>query len=165
VNFPIHLRGTTRPVHMWAHEHEVEPAALQQIRNIASLEWVYGVKIMSDVHLGKGATVGSVIAMRDAVSPSAVGVDIGCGVVAVKTSLTENDLDNLHGLRLAIESAIPVGFKSHDREVNLKRLGLETGMKSFWGRFKDLHQGVQTLETRAHAQLGTLGGGNHFVEL
>ncbi|WP_446680229.1 RtcB family protein [Arthrobacter terrae] len=163
--FPIEMRGTARPVHLWAHEYDVEPAALQQLRNIASLEWVHGVRVMPDVHLGKGATVGSVIAMRQAVSPSAVGVDIGCGVSAVKTSLTENDLDNLHVLRQAIEMAIPVGFNSHNREVNLKRLGLESGVKGFWAGFKDLHPSVQKLESRAHSQLGTLGGGNHFIEV
>lgn len=163
--FPIELRGTKHPVHMWANEHEVEPAALQQLRNIASMEWVHGVRVMPDVHLGKGATVGSVIAMKQAVSPAAVGVDIGCGVSAVKTSLTENDLDGLHVLRLAIEAAIPVGFNAHSQEVNLKRLGLEQGSKAFWDGFKDLHPAVQKLESRAHAQLGTLGGGNHFIEV
>lgn len=163
--FPIEMRGTARPVHLWAHEHEVEPEALQQLRNIASMEWVHGVRVMPDVHLGKGATVGSVIAMRQAVSPSAVGVDIGCGVSAVKTSLTENDLDNMHALRLAIEAAIPVGFNAHGRDVNLKRLGLERGAKTFWDGFKDLHPAVQKLESRAHSQLGTLGGGNHFIEV
>ncbi len=66
---------------MWAHEHDVEPAALQQLRNIAALPWVHGVRVMPDVHLGKGATVGSVIAMRDAVSPNALGaVDEQCCV-------------------------------------------------------------------------------------
>lgn len=162
--FPIELRGTKHPVHMWANEHEVEPAALQQLRNIASMDWVHGVRVMPDVHLGKGATVGSVIAMKQAVSPAAVGVDIGCGVSAVKTSLTENDLDQLHVLRLAIEAAIPVGFAAHTREVNLKRLGLEKGSKAFWDGFKDLHPAVQKLESRAHAQLGSMGGGNHFAE-
>ena len=163
--FPVELRGTARPVHMWANEHDVEPAALQQLRNIASMDWVHGVRVMPDVHLGKGATVGSVIAMKQAVSPAAVGVDIGCGVSAVKTSLTESDLDGLHALRLAVEAAIPVGFNSHGQEVNLKRLGLEKGSQRFWAGFKDLHPGVQNLESRAHAQMGTLGGGNHFIEV
>ena len=76
--FPVALRGATAPTPMWAHEHDVEPAALQQLRNIAALPWVHGVRVMPDVHLGKGLTIGSVIAMRDAVSPNAVGVDIGC---------------------------------------------------------------------------------------
>ena len=69
--FPVPLSGAKAPTLMWAHEHAVEPAALQQLRNIAALPWVEGVRVMPDVHLGKGATVGSVIAMRDAVSPNA----------------------------------------------------------------------------------------------
>ncbi|MDP9903275.1 RtcB family protein [Arthrobacter bambusae] len=159
------MSGTARPVHLWANENDVEPAALQQLRNIASLEWVHGVRVMPDVHLGKGATVGSVIAMRQAVSPSAVGVDIGCGVSAVKTSLTEKDLDGMHRLRLAIEAAIPVGFSGHRRDVELDRLGLGAGEKAFWAGFRDLHPAVRKLESRAQSQLGTLGGGNHFIEV
>lgn len=76
--FPVDLRGATAPTKMWANEWEVEPQALQQLRNISTLPWVRGIRVMPDVHLGKGATVGSVIAMKDAVSPNAVGVDIGC---------------------------------------------------------------------------------------
>ena len=104
--YPVPLSGTKAPTLMWAHEHEVEPAALNQLRNISSLPWVAGVRVMPDVHLGKGATVGSVIAMRDAVSPNAVGVDIGCGMSAVRTSLRLEDLpDDLHSMRLAIEAS------------------------------------------------------------
>ncbi|HOI04642.1 MAG TPA: RtcB family protein, partial [Dermatophilaceae bacterium] len=75
--FPTTLPGTQAEVKMWAHEHEIDSAALQQLRNIASLPGVVGVRVMPDVHLGKGATVGSVIAMSQAVAPAAVGVDIG----------------------------------------------------------------------------------------
>ncbi|MFX8743342.1 RtcB family protein, partial [Acinetobacter baumannii] len=72
---------------MWAHEHEVEASALQQLRNVAELPGLHGLRVMPDVHWGDGATVGSVIAMEQALAPAAVGVDIGCGVNAVKTSL------------------------------------------------------------------------------
>ncbi len=151
---------------MWAAEREVDEQALQQLRNIAALPWVHGLRVMPDVHLGKGATVGSVIAMEHAISPAAVGVDIGCGVSGVRTSLFAHDLpDNLHSLRSAIESRIPVGFHSHDENVDVKALGLERGWQSFWSKFRDLDDGVQNLETRAQAQIGTLGGGNHFIEL
>jgi tRNA-splicing ligase RtcB len=172
--FPVNLPGAKSPTLMWAHEYDVEPQALQQLRNIAALEWVHGVRVMPDVHLGKGATVGSVIAMRDALSPSAVGVDIGCGVGAVKTNLTLTDLpDDIHSLRTAIEKAIPVGFNSHDRSVNVSRLnisrkmglGLDRSFDSFWGDFTSLDRGVADLHGRALAQIGTLGGGNHFLEL
>nr|WP_307864890.1 RtcB family protein [Myceligenerans salitolerans] len=160
---------------MWAHEHDVDHAALNQLRNISALPWVEGVRVMPDVHLGKGATVGSVIAMRDAVSPNAVGVDIGCGMIGVRTSLTADDLpDDLSRLRSRIEAAIPVGFTAHDEPVDLRRLrpvagsgGRERlrGEQKFWDRFQSLHPRVRQLETRARKQLGTLGGGNHFVEL
>ena len=174
--FPVALRGAVAPTLMWAHEQDVEPAALQQLRNIAALPWVHGVRVMPDVHLGKGATVGSVIAMRDAVSPNAVGVDIGCGMIGVRTSLTADDLpDDLHALRAAVEARIPVGFRSHDEAVDLRRLrpiGARArtaealrGAEAFWARFGSLTPRVQDLETRARRQLGSLGGGNHFLEV
>ena len=118
-DFPVELRGAKSPTLMWAHEHDIEPQALQQIRNIGALEWVYGIRIMPDAHLGKGATVGSVIAMENAISPNAVGVDIGCGVSAVRTNLMESDLEDLHGLRIAIEKSIPVGFNGHAEPVRV----------------------------------------------
>lgn len=176
--FPVELRGTRAQTLMWAHEHEVEPAALAQLRNIAQLEWVYGVRVMPDVHLGKGATVGSVIAMKDAVAPAAVGVDIGCGMEAVLTSLTAADLpDNLHSLRSRIEAALPVGFRAHDDPVNVNRLNAEVfgqhaagttmraGWERFWKAFDALDPAVHSRESKAHKQMGTLGSGNHFQEL
>ena len=108
--FPVALSGARAQTLMWAHEHDVDHAALDQLRNISALPWVEGVRVMPDVHLGKGATVGSVIAMRDAVSPNAVGVDIGCGMIGVRTSLTAADLpDDLSRLRARIEAATPSG--------------------------------------------------------
>lgn len=173
--FPVPLSGAKAPTLMWAHEHAVEPAALQQLRNIAALPWVEGVRVMPDVHLGKGATVGSVIAMRDAVSPNAVGVDIGCGMIGVRTSLTAEDLpDDLGPVRARIEAAIPVGFHAHDEPVDPHRLRsisgrgpaeVARGADAFWSRFSGLHGRVSDIEGRARRQLGTLGGGNHFVEL
>ncbi|WP_067692088.1 RtcB family protein [Nocardia jejuensis] len=176
--FPVELRGTRARTLMWAHEHEVDAAALQQLRNIANLEWVHGVRVMPDVHLGKGATVGSVIAMRDAVSPAAVGVDIGCGMEAVRTSLRASDLpDSLRSLRSRIEAAVPVGFGAHDEPVNVNRLNAEisgqraagttmrAGWERFWKAFEMLDPAVHARESKAHKQIGTLGSGNHFVEL
>src|SRR6185437_7503228 len=97
---PYTLRGGHVPIRMWTDPAGVESGALDQLRNVANLPWVHGVAVMPDVHYGKGATVGSVIAMRNAVSPAAVGVDIGCGMAAVKTSLKVEDLpDNLPYLR------------------------------------------------------------------
>ena len=102
---------------MWAPIEEVDTQVITQLKNVAALPWVaHHVAVMPDVHLGKGATVGSVIAMRGAVAPAAVGVDIGCGMAAVKTSLMAKDLpDDLRRLRLEIEDAIPVGPMGHDK--------------------------------------------------
>ena len=88
----VEIPGAKVPIRMWADPASVEEGALQQLRNVATLPWIKGLAVMPDVHYGKGATVGSVIAMRGAVCPAAVGVDIGCGMSAVKTSLTANDL-------------------------------------------------------------------------
>ncbi|MER7167612.1 RtcB family protein [Micromonospora sp. NPDC000207] len=162
------LPGTRAPVRVWTDPYGIEPQAARQLRNIGALPWVQGVAVMPDVHFGKGATVGSVIAMRQAVSPAAVGVDIGCGMSAVRTSLTAVDLpDDLGPLRRAIESAIPVGFAMHADAVDPRRVrGLEQGgWGDFWQRFGTLDPRVAQLETRARRQLGTLGGGNHFVEV
>ncbi|MER5338258.1 RtcB family protein [Micromonospora sp. NPDC002717] len=162
------LAGTRAPVRVWTDPYGIEPQAAQQLRNIGALPWVEGVAVMPDVHFGKGATVGSVIAMRQAVSPAAVGVDIGCGMSAVRTSLTAADLpDDLAGLRSAIEATIPVGFAQRETPVDPRRIrGLEqAGWDDFWRRFADLDRRVAQLETRAQRQLGTLGGGNHFIEV
>ena len=138
---------------------------MQQLQNIASLPWaVKHVAVMPDVHFGKGATVGSVIALRDAVSPAAVGVDIGCGMAAVRTSLTANDLpDSLRRLRTRLEAVVPVGFAQHrepaftDDDAN--------DWTSFWKMFDDLTPVVKARADKALRQMGTLGGGNHFVEV
>ncbi|MET3961755.1 tRNA-splicing ligase RtcB [Marmoricola sp. OAE513] len=168
--FPVALPGAGAETLMWAHPHEVEHQALEQLRNISRLPWVHGLRVMPDVHLGKGATVGSVVAMRDAVSPAAVGVDIGCGMQAVRTSLTVEDLpEDLRSLRLATERAVPVGFRSHDSAPDVRRLGVNhgryDGWTAFWTGFGDLHPGVQDRESKAMKQMGSLGGGNHFLEL
>ncbi|GAA3802404.1 RtcB family protein [Nocardioides panacisoli] len=167
---PLRLPGAQAETLMWARVEDVEQAAMDQLRNISRLPWVEGVRVMPDVHLGKGATVGSVVAMRNAVSPAAVGVDIGCGMQAVRTSLTTADLpDDLHALRLAVEKAIPVGFAAHSLAPDVNRLKLNhgrfAGWDRFWRRFGEFHGGVQDRERKAKQQMGSLGGGNHFIEL
>ncbi|MEU3352793.1 RtcB family protein [Streptomyces sp. NPDC037389] len=159
--------GARVPIRMWADPATVEPVAMQQLRNVSTLPWIEGLAVMPDVHFGKGATVGSVIAMRGAVCPAAVGVDIGCGMSAVRTSLTANDLPgDLSRLRSKIEEAIPVGFAMHDDPVDPRRLhGLPTaGWDDFWGRFDGVAEAVKFRQGRALKQMGSLGGGNHFVE-
>jgi tRNA-splicing ligase RtcB len=160
--------GARVPIRMWADPATVEGAAMQQLRNVSSLPWIAGLAVMPDVHYGKGATVGSVIAMRGAVCPAAVGVDIGCGMSAVKTSLRASDLPaDLSRLRGLIERAIPVGRGLHDTPVDPASFhGLPTaGWAGFWARFRSLAQEVHVREERAAKQLGTLGSGNHFIEV
>lgn len=125
----VEMSGAQVPIRMWADPATVEDGALQQLRNVATLPWIKGLAVMPDVHYGKGATVGSVIAMQGAVCPAAVGVDIGCGMSAVKTSLTANDLPgDLSRLRSKIEQAIPVGRGMHDSPVEPGRFhGFATG--------------------------------------
>ncbi|WP_332641761.1 RtcB family protein [Aeromicrobium sp.] len=161
--FPVTLEGAGAETLMWASPEEVETAALDQLRNISRLPWVHGLRVMPDVHLGKGATVGSVVAMKNAVSPAAVGVDIGCGMQAVQTDLVAADLpEDLGTLRAAVEATIPVGFSSHESAPDT---GVGVGWDAFWAGFRELHPGVQDRESRAMKQMGTLGGGNHFIEL
>ena len=167
--FPMRLAGAVADTLMWADPADVEDAALAQLRTISRLPWVHGLRVMPDVHLGKGATVGSVVAMRDAVSPAAVGVDIGCGMTAVRTDLTTEDLpEDLRGLRHQIERAVPVGFHAHDVAPDVDRLGLGgagAGWDRFWAGFRDLHEKVRDRESKAMKQMGSLGGGNHFIEV
>src|SRR5213595_1681666 len=101
------IQGRRVDIYAWTQPSGIEASALEQLKNISSLPWVFHhVAAMPDVHFGKGATVGSVIAMKDAVAPAAVGVDIGCGVGAVRTSLTAKGLpDDLKRVRSSIEAA------------------------------------------------------------
>jgi tRNA-splicing ligase RtcB len=157
-------------VRMWTAGVPVEADALKQILNMASLPILGGpIAIMPDVHLGKGATVGSVIPTKGAIIPSAVGVDIGCGMIALETALMASDLpDSLARIRSRFERDVPVGFNQHDRPVDLAEAGLDR-------RRKTLHQRYQGLRImgrigkfdheRVWRQLGSLGGGNHFIEL
>ena len=139
----------------------IEPKAMEQLENVAKLPFIFQhVAVMPDCHLGIGATVGSVIATRGAIVPAAVGVDIGCGMIAVRTKFSAGDLpDNLKETRDGIERRIPTGFG-----VNNKIQERAAGR-------------VQLLETQANGQdyirtdqrwphaLGSLGGGNHFIEI
>ncbi|MFD6414717.1 RtcB family protein [Streptomyces sp. NPDC060194] len=164
----VEVPGARVPIRMWADPASVEPGAMQQLRNVATLPWVRGLAVMPDVHYGTGATVGSVIALEGAVCPAAVGVDIGCGMSAVKTSLTANDLPgDLSRLRSRIEQAIPVGRGTHDALVDPRRLhGYPTaGWDDFWGRFERTAEAVRFRRGRAEQQMGTLGSGNHFEEV
>jgi tRNA-splicing ligase RtcB len=155
-------RGGDPPVWLWADPNSVEPAALNQLAATAALPYVHHhVAAMPDVHLGRGATIGSVIPMLGAVAPCAVGVDIGCGMTAVETNLRAEDLpDDLGKIRAEVEAAIPVGRAGHD--------GFAEDIRQhdpLWLEFGWLHPSVQSQLSTAQSQLGTLGGGNHFIEM
>ena len=148
---------------------ELEPAARQQLVNISKLPIVHHhVAAMPDVHLGIGATVGSVIPTKRAIIPAAVGVDIGCGMIARRLSLTANELDepSLRKVFNQISRDVPVGFESHkDRDA---RTGAAKRFKGGLTRIMERHPGIgKRVGKRASwvHQLGTLGGGNHFIEL
>ena len=136
---------------------EVESSALDQLRNTANLPWVHGLSAMPDVHWGNGATVGSVIVNRGALSPSVVGVDIGCGMCAVYTGIPAQALGDLKTLRSSIERSIPVGFNQNSKVSN--RAG-----EAFKALGPASERAEKFLDKAAH-QLGSLGGGNHFVEI
>jgi tRNA-splicing ligase RtcB (3'-phosphate/5'-hydroxy nucleic acid ligase) len=149
------------PIKLWAPIHEVESSAIDQLVNTANLPCVFKhVAAMPDVHLGKGATVGSVVATKGAVIPACVGVDIGCGMMAVQTPFTASQLpDSLKGLRSEIETNVPVGPNAHKSP---------TKMAEHWAGFADFKAIPSQLHAkagRAMNQLGTLGGGNHFIEV
>ncbi len=169
-------------VKLWlAQDTPIEDKAREQIQAMSELPILAGhIAIMPDVHWGKGATVGSVIPTTGAIIPAAVGVDIGCGMAAVQTTIRADQLpDNLSLIRDAIEEAIPVGFNAHEHDRALDQvLALDTG-KSFAPRLRELRERFNNLTLHDHLpnkskhrveaavwkQIGTLGGGNHFIEL
>jgi tRNA-splicing ligase RtcB len=154
------------PIKAWVEGVPVEPEAEAQLRNMASLPFIYKhVAVMPDVHLGKGATVGSVIPTKGAIVPAAVGVDIGCGMCAAMTDLVANDLpDSLAAVRTAIEKAVPVGPASHKEVTKAADKAWYRKLKEAFTAIDVKHPGLTTKTSPAY-QLGTLGGGNHFIEL
>ena len=164
--YTIERKGA-RPVRIWTHD--VAPGAVEQLVATARLPCVGPhVAAMPDVHLGIGATVGSVIPTRTAVIPAAVGVDIGCGMLAVELNRRVEDLpDNLRETRLAIEANVPVGTHVHDDVLARDRAKrLEPGLARILDRTPAIASGKSgTRMDRVFRSLGTLGGGNHFFEL
>jgi tRNA-splicing ligase RtcB len=161
------------PIKSWTRGVPVEAEAIEQLGNIARLPIVHRwVAAMPDVHLGIGATVGSVIPTIGAVIPAAVGVDIGCGMMAVQTTLTANDLpDSLAPMRNAIERAVPHGRGKHggkgDRgswnAIPKRVVDVWAELEAGWKRIADKHPKVEKSNHVVH--LGTLGTGNHFIEV
>ncbi len=151
------------------YTNDINSKAIDQLVNIANLPIVHHhVAAMPDVHVGIGATVGSVIPTLNAVIPAAVGVDIGCGMNAVRTSLKATDLpDNLYSIRRNIERLIPVGFNWHSRAVVKSSTvkALDKPLDEILYKHPSIAKMFRTFHQTWHRQLGTLGGGNHFVEI
>jgi tRNA-splicing ligase RtcB len=145
---------------LFAPPASIEPDALKQIENTASMPFIYKhVAVMPDCHYGKGATVGTVLATTGSIIPAAVGVDIGCGMIAVRTPLKRDAIVDTAAMRSGIERRIPMSAGHNNRTIS----------ESAAARIKEL----ESLATRDYSaidpnwklQLGTLGGGNHFIEL
>ena len=166
---PIQKIMTKGKVPVKIFTDHVEPEAMQQLYNMSQLPFIHShIAVMPDVHMGKGATVGSVIPTRGAIIPAAVGVDIGCGMNAVRLSINATHLpDNLRRIRSMIEAAIPVGFNMHksDRARPTSIRALSVGLDRIIGK----HRKIYSMQKKPYQtwirQLGTLGGGNHFIEL
>ncbi|MGE5442158.1 MAG: RtcB family protein [Bacteroidota bacterium] len=180
-SYELIATGGSAPIKAWTKGVPMEEAARRQLENVARLPFIHHhVAAMPDVHWGLGATVGVVIPSRGAIVPAAVGVDIGCGMMAVRTSLTSRQLpDSLGPLRASIERAVPHGRTgkgrvAHDRgawrdpppEViqawqtyEHEGVSLEQGLKTIVAKHPKLASGT------ALPHLGTLGTGNHFIEL
>lgn len=150
------VMGQRVPIKIWSDDPEA--SAVEQLKNLASLPFIFKhVAAMPDVHWGMGATVGSVIATQGAVIPSAVGVDIGCGMMAIDLGLKAGVLRaNSTNIRRAIEAHVPVGFNMHQTPL---------AEGEAWEGWNTFDPAWQRHEDKAHKQLGTLGGGNHFIEL
>lgn len=168
------FHGGLHPVKAWTHGVPVEDAAREQLRKISLLPFIHRhVAVMPDVHLGKGATVGSVIPTVGAIVPAAVGVDIGCGMMAVRTSLEASQLpDGLDGLRSEIERAVPHGRTSNGRRGDRGAWSnLPKPIEAAWaeklapGYARIVEKYPRLAKGNCENHLGTLGTGNHFIEL
>jgi tRNA-splicing ligase RtcB len=170
-NFDTLLVENGAPIKMWTQGVPVEDEARTQLVNTAKMPFIFKhLAVMPDVHLGKGSTIGSVIPTRGAIIPAAVGVDIGCGMMAVRTTLDAADLpDNLAALRSSIEAAVP-----HGRTVGRRDKGAwDTPPAMVDTMWRELHAGFSRItgkypklaSTNNYKHLGTLGTGNHFIEV
>ena len=162
------------PIKAWTRGVPVEGQALAQLENVASLPFIHKhVAVMPDVHWGRGATVGSVIPTVGAIVPAAVGVDIGCGMMAVRTSLRAEHLpDDLSGIRSEIEAAVPHGRTDNGgrNDVGAWQSEPPDSAKARWAVLEAGYNDVvernpKAAHPRGLGHLGTLGTGNHFIEL
>jgi tRNA-splicing ligase RtcB len=172
-NYNVFTPATGVPIKAWTKGVPLEEQARKQLLNVAQLPFIFKwVAAMPDVHWGIGATVGSVIPTRGAVIPAAVGVDIGCGMMAAETDLHARDLpDNLKGIRSAIEKAVPHGRTHHGgrgdagawREIPARNNEVWQTLKPRYDAILEKHRKLDRGNHSNH--LGTLGTGNHFIEV
>lgn len=150
------IEGKRVPIKAWIDGVQLEDQARQQLINMSELPFIFShIAVMPDVHWGMGATVGSVIATQGAIVPAAVGVDIGCGMSAVKLKITPEQLgDSLDKLRASIERSIPVGHNSN-KEITHR----------MWSSIKSTFPDGKPVDEKTYLKLGSLGGGNHFIEI
>lgn len=160
------------PIKMWTEGVAVDELAREQLLNAARLPFIFKhLAVMPDVHAGKGSTIGSVIPTRGAIIPAAVGVDIGCGMIAARTSLHASDLpDSLAELRSAIEAAVPHGRSGGRKDKGAWSDATPTAVDSAWASLLPGFQSIiskhpELQSTNQHRHLGTLGTGNHFIEV
>jgi tRNA-splicing ligase RtcB len=156
--------GSRLPIKMWLDE--VESNAMRQAINLSQLPFAFRhIVLMPDCHMGYGMPIGGVLATKDVIIPNAVGVDIGCGMCAVKTTLSEIDIDTLKKIMGKIRQVIPVGFKKHDSVQSFDLMPEITDVN--WVKDEMGHgYGICQREfVNAQKSLGTLGGGNHFIEI
>lgn len=158
-------------VRAWVRGVPFDEKAQDQVKNVSSLPFVQPVAIMPDVHWGMGATIGSVIPTEGAVIPSAVGVDIGCGMVACKTNINPNDLTHLSELRSNIEKAVPHGRTDNGGKNDKGAWNdVPDGIGRAWKPMNEIYKRVIEKHPKAFSannarHLGTLGTGNHFIEI
>ena len=169
-NYTVYKRGQGKPIKAWTSGVPVENEALNQLYNVADMPFIHRhVAVMPDVHFGIGATIGSVIPTKGAIIPAAVGVDIGCGMNAVKLDgAREEHLPvSLKEIRHSIERTIPVGKAGYKEGKYCKPPAFVADMIKW---IKEKHPAISkrrrlSVDALTHSQFGTLGGGNHFIEL
>lgn len=160
-------QGARALIKAWTEGVAFESEAYDQVKNVATLPFIHRhIAIMPDVHWGRGATVGSVIPTKGAIIPAAVGVDIGCGMVAARTSLSAAQLpDTLTEVRSAIEKAVPVGAAQHETVSEFADQSAYNGLVGIVAKHPAIGKMAKNVHEKALLQSGTLGGGNHFIEI
>lgn len=167
-NYEVY-ESKNKHIKAWTKGVPIESEAVKQLQNTASLPFIFNhIAVMPDVHFGLGATIGSVVATKGAVIPAAVGVDIGCGMMAIQLTLNAKDLpDSLAHVRTEIEKAVPVGFAQHKENVldKAQQKAWAKDVKDLTDQHPEIDKMLKNPTEKVMNQSGTLGGGNHFIEL